>query len=145
MSADLITSYVIDDANVSWERLAGEVIAIQLATGHYYSMGGVAADIWSLLTEESDVEAISQVLANHYQLPENSKTEIEHFLINARSVKLVKIAQQVSETPRLLPDDFTRASWVTPILQEYTDLQDLILVDPVHDTKATGWPELKEE
>lgn len=136
----------IDEANVSWERLAGEVIAIQLATGHYYSMGGVAADIWTLLVNAGTSDDIAQYLASYYQMPENAKTEIEHFLVNARAVKLLKLSQREDAfATRDLPDDFARNTWVTPILQEYTDLQDLILVDPVHDTKATGWPELKWE
>lgn len=138
--------YVIDEANVSWERLAGEVIAIQLATGNYYSMGGVAADIWSLLTEGIDVDVIFQTLDKYYQLPENARNEVEQFLLNATEAKLIKISQEnLDFNSKDLPDDFSRTSWVPPILQEYEDLQDLILVDPVHDTKATGWPELKEE
>jgi hypothetical protein len=31
-------------------------------------------------------------------------------------------------------------TWVTPQLIEYSDLQDLILVDPIHDVEESGWP-----
>ena len=136
---------VIDSANVSWERLAGEVIAIQLTTGHYYSMGGSAADIWSLLENGADLEGIVRKLAGFFQLPDSARLEIEHFLDNAHAVGLLIEGESESHKEGELPNDYERLGWIPPLLQEYTDLQDLILVDPVHDTKAVGWPELKEE
>ena len=44
-----------------------------------------------------------------------------------------------------LPDDFTRNGWNTPTLKIYKDFQDLLLVDPIHDSSLTGWPELKND
>lgn len=136
---------VIDTSSVSWERLAGEVIAIQLATGHYYSMGGVAADLWSLLEAGEDLAGILGKLSHHYEIPSEGPTQVSHFLDNAKAVGLLKEATVASNRSIELPNDHQRSEWVPPILQEYTDLQDLILVDPVHDTKPTGWPELKDE
>jgi hypothetical protein len=44
-----------------------------------------------------------------------------------------------TETPEL-PDDYSRAGWIEPTLEVFTDLQDLILVDPIHDASDLGWP-----
>lgn len=141
-----MTNLAIDQKNVSWERLSGEVIAIQLATGHYYSMGGTSADIWSLLAQGSNLETIIQILSSSYSLPVEAQIQIQHFLDNATAVGLLTVVEGVTPTIEInLPDDYIRTKWVEPKLQEYTDLQDLILVDPVHDTKATGWPDLNEE
>ena len=141
-----MTNLAIDQKNVSWERLSGEVIAIQLSTGHYYSMGGTSADIWSLLAQGSNLETIIQILSSSYSLPVEAQIQIQHFLDNATAVGLLTVVEGVTPTIEInLPDDYIRTKWVEPKLQEYTDLQDLILVDPVHDTKATGWPDLNEE
>jgi hypothetical protein len=140
-----MTYLEVDSANVSWERLAGEVIAIQLATGHYYSMGGTAADLWSLLVNGANADSIMEKMSLHFTLPDDAKTQIEHFLDNALAVGLLKERVETAQEAAALPEDHQRDTWVPPIIQEYTDLQDLILVDPVHDTKPTGWPDLKQE
>ena len=33
-----------------------------------------------------------------------------------------------------------RAPFVTPRLERYTDMQDIILLDPVHKVDSQGWP-----
>jgi len=30
-----------------------------------------------------------------------------------------------------------------PVLNKYTDMQDLLLLDPIHEVDATGWPSTK--
>lgn len=41
----------INDRRVTHELIEGKVIAINLETGCYYSLAGVAADCWRLLDE----------------------------------------------------------------------------------------------
>ena len=31
-----------------------------------------------------------------------------------------------------------------PVLNKYTDMQDLLLIDPIHDVEAHGWPAKRE-
>jgi hypothetical protein len=31
-----------------------------------------------------------------------------------------------------------------PVLNKYTDMQELLLLDPIHDVNAQGWPESPE-
>jgi hypothetical protein len=31
-------------------------------------------------------------------------------------------------------------SFTPPVLSRYTDMQDLLLLDPIHDVDETGWP-----
>ena|SRR6476660_8869681 len=39
------------------------------------------------------------------------------------------------------PDDLgTAAAFVTPELHKYTDMQELLLVDPIHEVAEEGWP-----
>ena len=33
-----------------------------------------------------------------------------------------------------------RLGYVAPTLQKYSDMQDLLLIDPVHEVDETGWP-----
>jgi hypothetical protein len=41
------------------------------------------------------------------------------------------------------PDDpapAERATFIAPVLAVYTDMQDLLLLDPIHDVDEIGWP-----
>jgi hypothetical protein len=31
-------------------------------------------------------------------------------------------------------------AWTAPALEKYTDMQDLLILDPVHEVAAEGWP-----
>jgi hypothetical protein len=55
------------------------------------------------------------------------------------------MTNSILEGTHELPDDFVRNSWNSPTLKVYKDFQDLLLVDPIHDTSLTGWPELKND
>jgi hypothetical protein len=138
-----IEAFCIDHANVSWERVSGEVIAIQLNTGKYYSFSNVAADIWSLSDKGIGLEEILNILGKLYKQSENSDFEVREFISKCFSESLLIKCESESETSAL-PDDITRSVWITPQLTEYSDLQDLILVDPIHDVNDSGWPNLAQ-
>ena len=38
-----------------------------------------------------------------------------------------------------------RAPFHPPVLNVFSDMQDLLLLDPIHDVDATGWPMPKSE
>ena len=38
------------------------------------------------------------------------------------------------------PDPPDEAEFSTPLVEKYTDMAELILLDPVHDVSALGWP-----
>jgi hypothetical protein len=64
-----------------------------------------------------------------------------------------QLADRLVEEALLVPDDGrTRAetpprelpeltTFTAPVLKIYTDMQELLLLDPVHDVGVEGWPE----
>jgi hypothetical protein len=56
------TSYCINKKQVAHESFDGEILAVNLETGTYYSLTGVAARIWELLLNGSSVGVIVQTL-----------------------------------------------------------------------------------
>jgi hypothetical protein len=43
-------------------------------------------------------------------------------------------------TPFDSPAPIGTAEFHAPVLQVYSDMQDLLLLDPIHEVDATGWP-----
>jgi Coenzyme PQQ synthesis protein D (PqqD) len=133
-------AYKIDSKNVSWERVENEVIAIQLETGRYYNLLNTSADIWSLLAEGATIESLSRTFSRLFPGNDSVFVEIESFIQECTKAKLLLVEEEFKTE---LVDESILTSlqtWVTPQLIEYSDLQDLILVDPIHDVEESGWP-----
>jgi hypothetical protein len=133
-------AYKIDSKNVSWERVENEVIAIQLETGRYYNLFNTAADIWSVLAEGATIEILCGTFSRLFPGNNSVRIEIESFINECTKAKLLLVEEAVKTD---LVDEGVLTSlqtWVTPQLIEYSDLQDLILVDPIHDVEESGWP-----
>jgi hypothetical protein len=136
-------SYEINAQDVTHERLDGEVVAINMRTGRYYSLSGPAADVWSLIDQRLPQSAWLQLLKDAYPSGEDW-TGIQEFVQRCIEAGLMRPCDSTSVTSTPLPGDFTRSPWTPPILEEFEDLQDLILVDPIHDITALGWPHVAE-
>ena len=133
-------AYKIDSKNISWERVDDEVIAIQLETGRYYNLLNTSAEIWSLLAEGATIESLFAAFSKLFPGNESILIEIESFIQECTKAKLLLIDEEIKtelidHKILTLPE-----TWVTPQLIEYSDLQDLILVDPIHDVEESGWP-----
>lgn len=140
------TRWDVNRADVSHERLDGEVIAVNLVTGRYYSMSGPAADAWSAVVGGGSADETSQSLREIYGSDPSIESDVVKFISACVDAQLLVEANLLNSRHALaeIPDDYQRAAWTTPVLEEYEDLQDLILVDPVHDTSALGWPHVED-
>ena len=38
-----------------------------------------------------------------------------------------------------------KSAWQAPLLQKFTDMQALLLLDPIHEVDSAGWPQPKPE
>lgn len=126
--------------SVMHERLDGEVIALDMSTGKYFSMSGSAADVWYLLPFKDDLSdlQLSLMVAFPGEVDFEGLTE---FVSELKELGLVLASQLNDEKENLpgIPNDYARGSWLKPKIFSYDDLSDLILIDPVHDTSDQGW------
>lgn len=136
---------MIRTKGVIHERLDDEVIAIDLDRGIYYSMIGPAADIWTSLQLPVTVESVAEALAKRYdaQVDEIGGDVVE-FVRTLRDVGLVLIGPADDATePPALTEPLTGA-WERPELEAYSDMADLVLLDPIHQVDEAGWPHRPE-
>ena len=139
------SNYVLNSSEISLERLNGEVVIISFNSGNYYSCVGSAADILSLVSKEVDRTLWKDIICSKYKINDLPVVEVELFIEECLKENIVLLVNSKLEGMSDLPDDFTRNGWNTPTLKIYTDFQDLRLVDPIHDSSLTGWPELKND
>jgi Coenzyme PQQ synthesis protein D (PqqD) len=150
MGEDMDSTRVsVNAPHVIHETIDGEVIVINLATGSYYSLKGSAAAAWGLIEGPAGVQAeeLLEALAARFDAP---VAEVEHafepFLAELRAEGLVsstgtdESAVEVAERSRSNGNTGVELAFEPPLLEKFTDMQDLVLLDPVHEVDETGWP-----
>ena len=124
------------------ETIDGETIVIDLSTGTYYSLRGSGPTIWNAVASGASREAIVESLENAYEASPGEIAEAAGaFLAQLEAEQL--IAQGNGAGPGGGPTSTpaaTRSPFEQPQLEKYEDMQDIILLDPVHMVDDQGWP-----
>jgi hypothetical protein len=129
----------LNDGDVVSEVLDGEVIVIHLQSGTYYSMLASAADIWNALLSGRSVEEITDWLAQDANVERaHIATEVAQFVSNLVAENL--LVPTVGKPTQSRDGWETAAAYATPELHKYTDMQEMLLVDPIHEVTEEGWP-----
>jgi hypothetical protein len=141
-------AYEVAKPHVIHETVEGEVIVINLDSGNYYSLRGPGAVIWQSLSETRSVDSTIRRLRSRFDVQPRDAEEAVHRLIDQLLKEgLVSAASEpTSSDQKLPPEAGTRLPWEEPSLETFDDMQDLILLDPVHEVDDTqGWPHQQEK
>jgi hypothetical protein len=117
----------------------GELVIAHYGSGLYYSISEAGALIWQGLRHGlSDVE-VSQWLAAHYTAQAGDIPDlVAGFVAQLLAEGLILASAGPVSAGELAV--LTGTTLSTPQLERYEDLQNLLLLDPVHDVDETGWP-----
>lgn len=137
------TRFRIDAENVVHEEVDGELIAIDLTGGSYYSLSGSGPAIWALLVPgAAEAEICNALVARFDADPETIRSEVSALLEKLLESKLAVAAENVPEGP---PVDNSRGGekppFEPPRFERYTDMKDYFLLDPIHEVDPAGWPQ----
>ena len=141
--------YTINTNHVVYQEYYEEILAINLDKGNYFSLRGSAAQIWSLILQGAAVKVIVDVLADKYESQRSLvPDEVERFIGDLLGHDLIAPHEdQIEGTSAVavIPEKYDLPSFDSPTIEIYTDMQELLLLDPVHDADETGWPVQKED
>jgi hypothetical protein len=122
----------------------GEIIALNLATGTYYSARELGAVLWRDLAAGHAVETLAALAAGFL----GSTRPVLDFAATATEQGLLRSVTNgaaPAEEPQLAA---VLAAGGSPALvfEVYDDMKSLILLDPVHEVDDTrGWPSLPKD
>jgi hypothetical protein len=141
------TWYRVNKPNVIQEVLDGEAVIVNLATGSYYSTENSGAAIWNLLAQgATTVSEIVRYLDLHYtEIPTDVDRLVKQWLDHLEAESLVVVEEREEDTAsgstRVVGEEGTsKIPFTEPKVEKYTDMEDLLLLDPIHDVQETGWP-----
>jgi hypothetical protein len=149
--------YRVNGPKVAADTLDGEVVAINFETGSYFSLTGSAARVWAAVERHATVDDVVEDLRRTY---ETDGVDLPHVVAGfldqlAGEGLVVRLAGAGADGDG--PADLAAASeaaepggqrppFEAPVLEGFSDLSDLIRLDPVHEVEeGLGWPHAKRE
>jgi hypothetical protein len=132
----------INAPNVVSEVFEAEVVVVNLESGCYFSLLGGAPQIWELLGEGSvSIDQLMTSLPQKFQANGFDLNEaIREFLQELLDQELIVASDAATADPTESDPATTIAMLERPTLEVFTDLQDILLLDPIHDVDEAGWP-----
>lgn len=132
-------NYCLNSTSISIERLNGEIIMISFESGDYFSCFGVASDVLTLISRSVSTSQIKEVLLSKFG-GEFQVDQVTSFIQECLSQNIIKLNTNITSLDTQLPDDYDRSRWNAPILEKFSEYNDLLLIDPIHDSSLEGWP-----
>lgn len=137
--------YKLNEEKMFFDVAENQAIVIDFTSGVYYGTSTLGSVVLERLVNGNAPEAVLQAVQMLDGCPENIDKEFAAFVA------------QLKEAEILIPGETTEGG-DAPIAKEaladgfaltvdaFTEVQDLILADPVHDVDVKqGWPVLKED
>ena len=134
----------INTPNVVGEEFDSEVVVVNLDSGYYFSLLGSAKDIWRTLangvTEPEEIIAVLQ--KNLDCTGVDMSNVVLPFLAEMLALEILVLdnATPSRDPGPLQNSDDVRRPFEPPCIETFSDLQDILLLDPIHDVDEAGWP-----
>jgi len=123
------------------EDFDGEIVAMHLDTGMYFSMANTAALIWRDLAAGHSAESLVRLAGGNKELA----NAVERFvveLVDAGLMRKAAVAPAVADRAHF--GDALAGGVPLPVLEAFGDMKKLLLLDPDHEVdEKQGWPEAK--
>jgi hypothetical protein len=123
------------------EHLDDQVIMINLETGAYFALEAAAADCWVALVAGAGFDDIVAEVVRRYDVdPARAEKDVEVFVDSMVDEGLVQWSTEPA-VPLIAGEAAApRAAYRVPEIEKHDDLEELLLLDPIHDVGPEGWP-----
>lgn len=135
----------VNTPTVTHETIDGEAVIINLDSGNYYSLVDVGSFIWELVEKGASASELHELVLQTYQ---GNATDVDRgvqeLLAQLQQENLIVPVDGAGafDLTEVLPSNngHERPSFNPPLLHKYSDMQELLLLDPIHDVDDAGWP-----
>lgn len=140
--SDLDARFTVNERDAIAESIDGELLVVNLQSGAYYSSDGTGEQIWSCLARQLSVRDTVERLSALYGVDESEvRDAVLAFVAELTDEEL--ILEDASPGASAAGDEAlaARGAFSRPVLHKYTDMQELLLLDPIHEVDpSAGWP-----
>lgn len=137
----------INEPRVVHQLMDSEVVVIHLDTGVYYSLTDSAACVWQALLAGASRATMLAALRREFAVNGAAlEPALDSFLAALEAEQLISPGSRVAAAglaPGTSGDGGAeQRPFVPPAFKRFSDMQELLLLDPVHEVDASGWPHL---
>ncbi len=140
----------MNQPTVIHQTIEGETVIIHLERGLYYSLDEGGAEIWQALAAGHSPDEVSHRVAARFPA-ERAEVEaaISALVEHLRTEDLIVPAGDDAANGHVADpgpplDAGVGGTFQKPRVERFDDLQDLLLLDPIHAVDETGWPDRLE-
>ena len=116
-----------------------EIILANLDTGLYYTLSGCVIEALNHLPTTS-LQDLSAILIEKYGTPfqEKINQDVEQIISELKKEEIV-LDQEKYSTKEYNFDFKLPEEYQCSVFNKYADMQDLLVLDPIHDVDEDGW------
>ena len=102
--------------------------------------------IWGLIEQGASNTQIVEKLSQTVKQPSsNIGKDIEGFIDLLLAEELIAATDNACLASLDSINEDTKLNYSKPTLAKYTDMQELLLLDPIHEVDEEGWPNIKSK
>jgi hypothetical protein len=143
----MTAKFRINTPHVVAETLDGEATIVDLDSGTYYALNESGSLIWDGVIAGTATSQIAESFASAYKLDGDDAIHAVEDLVRKLTdanliVEATNASQNGAAATAAAPGSSHGASreYAEPELSTYTDMQELLLLDPIHEVDESGWP-----
>ena len=114
-----------------------ELVVINLESGCYYSLDPMATLLWTQLQKGCTADQMFKKFSA--DSPEKTLEEINTFITFLIDEELIAETTESADLALCDLESYDLA-FKTPCVQKFTDMQEMLLLDPIHEVSDKGWP-----
>jgi hypothetical protein len=123
------------------ETIDQETIMVNLEIGTYYSLNRLATYMWGAMARGATVQEISETVSRRSGADAAQVSSAASAFFDELLAEELIVAREQDASAGADHEWPAGLSYEPPQLSRYTDMQELLLLDPVHDVGVAGWPE----
>lgn len=134
-----MANYVLNEEKMFSDIADGIAIIINSESGVYYGMNSFGTAVFESLMQGASTDEVLGCIKAMPGAPENVAETLDNFVKKLLAFEIVVEGEASSAAVKLDPALAQQEGFQLNV-EEYTDAQELLLADPIHEVKNdTGW------
>ncbi len=147
MNKYMIKNYIINEPSVVCEEMGNEIVVINLETGCYYNLNQAATVIWHLISKKISYQRILDHIVRNNKTKEETVSkdlkDLFHIFIKENLVVENNNTTKNNGNKDNLLDNRKKSKYQRPSIKKYSDMKEMLELDPIHEVTNLGWPNKK--
>jgi len=119
------------------EIFEGEAVIVDLRLGRYYALSPLAAELWRRLDSEPSLDELATSFTTRWTA--DAGEHLGAFLDRLVEAELVAREERAAGVAATELEPVGLADGELE-LEAFTDLEELLVLDPIHELDENGWP-----